>query len=297
MLKWLIPLFLTCAAAFSAEEYELHMDRPSRPGERSSITGNCQSKQVMQVKVDGKVAKNDRLEIDVEFDVEREVLAVNGAGKSTHDRVKVLKIVGTFNGMPVTQLKSGDIVESKVEAVGNAVLVNGQRATAEQAQLTRALPKSAGRSLVREDDAYGPGRKIKVGDEWPINAAAAVKQAADSGVPGLTPDGIKGTVKLLEVTNRDGQPCLKVRGKMEMSGSGMSVPNAPPEVKVTELTGGMTIESEFPVDHTAIVPWSDFEMKMRMAATGDVEKNGRKLRIESNMEFANRSRAQVKRLE
>jgi hypothetical protein len=89
-----------------------------------------------------------------------------------------------------------------------------------------------------------------------------------------------------------------VRGSMELSGSGMSVPNAPPEVKVTEFSGGMTIESEFPVDPKAIEPQSDREMKMRMVAAGDVEKGGRKVRIEVNAEFADRSkRSQVKRSE
>jgi hypothetical protein len=297
MLKCLIPLILTCAAAFAADEYDLRLDRPSKPGDRTSVTGSCQTKQVMQVKVDGKVAKNERVEIAVEYEVEREVLAVNEAGKPTHDRVKVLKIAGSFNGAPATQLKSGDLIESKAEAAGGAVLVNGERATAEQTHLARALPRATARGLVKDDEAYGPGRKVKVGDEWPINPAAAAKQGADGGIPGLAPEGVKGNVKLIEVTNREGQPCLKVRRTMEMTGAGMPVPNGPPEVKVTDFTGAMTVENEFPVDPNAVVPRSDTEMKLRMAAAGDVEKAGRKLRIEMNVEFANRITAQVKRIE
>jgi hypothetical protein len=38
-------------------------------------------------------------------------------------------------------------------------------------------------------------------------------------------------------------------------------------------------------------------MKMRMTAAGDVEKDGRKWRNETNAEFVNRIKAQVKRLE
>jgi hypothetical protein len=168
MLKFLLPLVLSCATAIAADEYELRMERLGKVGDRASVSGSRQLRHLLEVKVDAQVVKNERIDVDIEYEVEREILAVNEQGKTMRDRLTIRKITGIYNGDPVTQFKAGDLVETSTEGAGIVTLINGEKATTEQIYIGRALPKRSNRGSVTDDEAFGPGRKIKVGDEWPI---------------------------------------------------------------------------------------------------------------------------------
>ena len=250
----------------------------------------------MEAKANGKAMRNDENSMEVDSESEQEVMEVTRSGKVSRVRAKLVKIDGKYNGSPISELKVGDVIESGPAGMREKFTVNGKPATQQQDKIARNLISTSREGVATDDEVFGPGRKIKVGDEWPINPEAAVKQGAMEGIPGFKPEDLKGMVKFTEITQIGGKPHMHLRATIDMKGSGMAVPKAPPGVKVDQMIASFQMDGDFPIEGAGIVPTMEMKMAMRMDASGELESKGRKVKLAVSGKFMKQRKAQAKLL-
>ena len=84
---------------------------------------------------------------------------------------------------------------------------------------------------ITDDEIFGTAIPRKIGDTWPIDASAAVKNAAESGVS--IPEGhLTGTVSLVSKGKVGSSDCLNLRG--EIKADGVSGGDLPPGMTLDE---------------------------------------------------------------
>ncbi len=296
MFRAIFSLFLICVTASAADEYEVRMTRPSKVGQRILITGSYQGSDSLEAKANGNAVRNDENSMEIVFESEQEAMEVTRAGKTSRVRVKLVKLNGKYNGAPISELKAGDVIESGPAGARDKFTVNGEPATQQQDKIARNIISTSREGVATDDEVFGPGRKIKVGDEWPINPEAAAKQGAIEGIPGFKPEDLKGTVKFTEITQIGGKPHMHLRAAIDMTGSGMAVPTAPPGVKVDQMVASFQMDGDFPIEATELVPAMEMKMAMRMDASGDLERTGQKVRLSVSGKFMKQRKARAKLL-
>lgn len=296
MFQVVLFLVFLCSVALGAEEFDVRMSRPSKVGDRLSVTGTFEDSGSQLVKVDGKVAKNDEALLKVEFQYELEVIGVTRAGKVSGARAKLVKFDCKRNGTPVAELRAGDVIESSSDGETPTVTVNGQPPTPLQKKIADAIITTNKEGATTDDDVFGPGRKVKVGDEWQINRDASAKLGAQEGVPGIKPETVKGSVKVVEVTQIGGKPHLRLRGTFEVSDPDLAPGNIPPGIKVDRTVFSARMEGDCPVDLKSVTPKSAINMAMQVDSSGEMERNGRKFKMEMTVKFATHLELQMKAL-
>ena len=129
------------------------------------------------------------------------------------------------------------------------------------------------------DAVFGTSEKKKVGDSWPIDAEAAAKGLADTGLQ-IPADKIKGELTLHGVVERDGVKCLDIRGEMLLME--MKAP-MPPGIEVTDSGGKATFSGLFPVDEKISALEQNMSMNFTMKASGTIEGQTLELDTEAAM--------------
>ena len=224
------------------------------------------------------------MKIATEFEVEREVVAVNEKGDITRGRVKLIKFRGKIKGKPATQLKAGDVIESLSENGRRILTVNGKPATPLQVQLAPNVMLLGKGGHIGDDDEYGHSGKVRVGDEWAINPISLWMAESSPALPDFKLQQVEGTMKLVAVTERDGQPCLSLRAALKIKGGeGMEMPGLP-GIKFTEMSATSELVSQLPVAADAMIAESELRWTTRLAAQGETMKNGRRFKLDSSTE-------------
>jgi hypothetical protein len=251
-------------------------------------------------KVNRQPVKVDEIKCSVTFTAESEPLEVSKFGKTIKLRAKLQSIAGEFNGKPLTQFSAGDelILEYAKPPARKSLLVNGRPASDEQAKIASVfLTVSPEDSAVNDDDIFGSSKRIKPGDEWPVNAAKAIEDAILRGIPKLKPENLQGKTKFIEVQQSGGLPCLHLAAEMNLHGSGMPFPGMPEGVAVQQLNIRAGFEGDIPVDPTVTYnPASKLMMVMSMKAGGTAKQHGTEVEIEASAETKGARQVTVKLL-
>ena len=282
MLRFILVLSLIAAPLFAAEDYELVMHRKCTVGQRFALTGKAAIENVTTISANNRLVKEDKLTATCTVAGEVEILALTANGKIASMKLKVARCEGKENGEAAEIFKAGDVIESKNDGVKRAVLVNGGKATLTQMELATTLLPVGKEGSATDDEIFGPARKIKVGDEWPLNGAVAAKDAVGAGLTGIKPEDITGTAKLREISEKDGQKCLHVILLMSMKGSGMALPEAPPQIKVKTMDFQLYGDGHFPVDAGSLSYNDKVAQTMDLSAGGDLEEGGEKVKLDSS---------------
>ncbi len=294
--------FLTFLAlpALAADDYQLKMHRPSKPGEKFLEEGKASFESTMVLKINRQQVKVDEMKCSVTFTAESEALVVNKFGKTTKVRVKLQSIAGEFNGKPMTQLSAGDelILETAKPPARKSLQINGQPASDEQAKIADVfLTVAPEDSEANDDEIFGTTKRIKPGDEWPVNAAKAIEDAGRWGIPKLKQEDLGGKTKFIDVEQAGSLSCLHLAAEMNLHGSGMPFPGMPEGVTVQQLNVRAGFEGNFPVDPTITYnPASKLMMVMSMKAGGVVKQRGKDLEIDVSAETKGARQVTVKPL-
>jgi hypothetical protein len=269
---------------FGADDYQLKMHRNAKVGDKFLEEGKLSYESNTVIKINRKPVKTDVMKFSFSYAGETEALAVNKFGKVTKERVKLQKFEGEFNGMPITQLSAGDelVVEAEEQRVRKSVQVNGRPATDEQTKLAQAFISVSGKEEPASDDEiFGTTKRIKPGDEWAVNAAKAAEDAERMGFPKTKPEDVQGKTKFLEVVQSGGLPCLRLRGEMNLRGSGMNIPEAPPGLTVQKMTIQAILETDSPVDPDVNYdPSGKMMMVASLTGGGTLKQGGNEVEME-----------------
>ena len=265
----LIFLFLFANALFGGEEYTLRIFRPSKVGERVRASGTFVGEERVETIVNGKDPEAETMTADVEFAYDSEVVDVSPEGKVMGIRLTLTHHRGTVNGATANQFAAEDVIIVKRERAGKSTItVNGTSATEEQRKLIESWGNVSAPGPTTDEDTLGNPNKVRVGEHWPVNVSAMLKQAEEQEMVGLKPEYIKGSVKVEGVVTEGGKECLVVRSNVSVEG--IPIRDVPKGAGITSMNFGEELEEAFPIDASdTVIPWKKVTTTIRLVVEGD----------------------------
>jgi hypothetical protein len=275
----LIFLLLFANSLFGGEEYALRIFRPSKVGERVRTSGTFLGEERTETLVNGKVSEVETTTINVEFAYDSEILEVSPEGKVMSHRLQLTEHRGTVNGTPAKQFASGDtIVIRRGGQAESTITVNGTPATEAQRELIESWGNVSPPGPTTDEETLGNPNKVKVGEQWPINTSAVVKQAEEQKMTNLKLGEIKGWVKVEGVVTEGGKPCLRVRSIVSVEGT--PTRDDLKEAPTSSMNFREELEEVFPLDVSdAVIPWKKVTTTMQLAIEKDADKGRVGVRI------------------
>ena len=214
LLLFLVAVFGRRAAAADESSYEIKMDRPAKVGDKYHLEALAATRTTSTLKVEGKNAPAMDESVGIRFEGDVEVTEVTDKGREK----KLSCTVGTC------AIKQG---KQNLELVPKGTTLTAEWADGKTRYRANGkdLPEFAGTLLRRvldisdpegasDDDMFGTKERKKVGDEWPIDKEAAVRDFKQKELEVKSED-VDGGSKLLEVAKVDAVPCYKLEVSFE----------------------------------------------------------------------------------
>lgn len=238
------------AAVDAGKDYAIKLDRPLKAGDRFKVSSSGEITTAMKMTSGSNTLKEQTETMKATLEGEYKVVAVNEKGHPTSGTFTVSKWDGSIDGQPVTEVQSGMIIEFIVDGKNVSIRSKDEEFAGKVKKLLEGvLPDAEEEHGATNDDIFGTKDRKKVGEKWPVNVAAAVKDLAD--MVKIDEKDMAGTVQLEKVVNVDGVPCLHVTGSIGISKVGGLLP---PEAKVTSSKATMSLSGDLPVDVSLTAP-------------------------------------------
>jgi len=260
--KYLLVLtvLLLLPAVALAETYDIVMSRTARAGDRYSVAATAQS--VSRAEAPGKrspTVTERRLAISGEL----EMLEVRASGRASRSRLTVSHFEGTENGKPVAGLAEGAVVTAQLEGEDTVYRVNGEPAEEGLSELLKMVLHYRRDDIPDDQAFFGTDQPRAVGEAWPVNAAVAAETLSRDKLT-VEPGDVTGQTRLVDLTDVDGTPCLRIAGEVTVTDVEMELP------KMAQLTSSrlvLAMEGDYPRDTdlppTRVKSTSDLDMQLR----------------------------------
>lgn len=280
----LSALFVVCvlSTVATAEDYEVKFFRKAKINDVYELSGEVKQDMKMTMIMAGQERPGQSKSSHYKFDYLEKTVGVDQFGNATELHIVIRKLHSVTGGQESELATSGTVAIVKLDAGKTSVTPGkedtltaaAKEAISEITQLKSEEPK--------DDKIMGPDGKKSPGDSWPINKKAVAETIPQGQGVKLDPDKIEGTVKFLEMAEKDGQSCLKMKVDVDMSKAIEGIQGVPPEAKIKSAKMTMEGTGLLPVD-TAIqklqenltmkstinmqVSQQGFEITMRMNQT------------------------------
>jgi hypothetical protein len=212
----LLLLALPAARAVAADElsYEIKMDRPAKAGDKYHLEALAATRTTSALKVEGKNAPPMDEAVGIRLEGEVEVAAVTDKGREKKLSCTV-ETCAIKQGKQNLELVPKGTTLTAEWADGKArYRANGKDVPEFASNLLRRVLEISDPEGVGDDDIFGTRERKKVGDAWPLDKDAAVRDFKQKELE-VKPEDVDGGTKLLEVAKVDGVPCYKLEVSFE----------------------------------------------------------------------------------
>jgi hypothetical protein len=255
---------LVCSRVF-AQDYEIHMTRAAKPGDRYELIASGSLSEQMTMSSQGQVLRNNKRFLSAKLEGIVTVLQVDELKREKILSLLVSKSVMStnVNANKEEALPTGTQVVAQLRDGQKEFLIDGKAVSEDIAKMLD-LFISFPTTQTTDDDIFGTKERKKVGESWTVNSIMAVKDLASDGVE-VDLANIKGHTKLEKVVTVEGIKCLLLSAKMEIS---KLVPPLPSGLTVEKSNMSAIFSGEFPLD-ISIRPLSQKNnMSMEVLAKG-----------------------------
>lgn len=253
-------------AAAAAKDYEIRFSRPDTVGKKYRLTAEFSKQNLMTVSKGGNVLqkKNDTVEATLQA-----VVTIDKVDKEGHALAKTVTIEKFVDDTETVLLKKGTVVTAQTLEGKTIYRIGDKPLEKKTRDILGDIIKTRTRKSLDDDEVFGSKKRRKVGESWPMNAKAAIKDL--KATMKMEVEGVSGTVKLQGVETCQGQECLNIRVKMKIDKikslpdseafekQGLKLQSADLQIKL----GGL-----LPVDVKGDAPKRDMSMTMNMTIVG-----------------------------
>ncbi len=276
---FLFSLSLLSATTVWGQEYEIRFNRPAKIGQTCLYEGEMSQEQSQKVDIDGQPKTDKQSKISAKIKGKVEVTAVTKDGSIQGIKIEIVDWQLQSSAGEIPGPKPGDIVEKNAGETkqfsikGNALTGPVAEALGQFFSLHTETDKDM------DDLVMGPGKKVKVGDSWPINSELGAKDLADKIHSSISPEMIKGQTKLDAVEGST----QKLSAHIAVDASGMQMPGAPKGFRAQRFTMEDEVAGDFPVDVEQQSSNQSEEMKMDLEGSTTVDAGGKNVTVKLAM--------------
>lgn len=261
----------------SAQRHAIRLDRPFRVGQRFWQFYEGTSTDQRTITSGEDVIRDTRSEKTVSLEALVEVQEVNKTGKRLSSRLTIRKLVAGKKGEEQELLNLGTVVLSSV--------VEGRHRyrLAKGGALDGATREALGAALGfthderSEDEEFGTEEPQPVGGESSPSAKRLRETFAKTGVE-FAEASVKGTMRLEGITEHQGQKCLTISGRFEVTGVEMR--GMPPDLQVEESALRLELRTDYPVDVARLAVRQSTEFSLTLTAVRPATREERELRMQ-----------------
>jgi hypothetical protein len=247
-----------------AQDYEIKIVRPVKPGQKFSTTVAGSTKQSQTVKVNGQVAQQDLRAFTVDLEADGVILTVTEKNLPKTFEYTVRKFTRTDAGKTTELLPAGKtiVVDRDKEKVPPFSLKDGGELAQNAMEALDVVIAEDKKDSIDDELVFGTRERKAVGAEWPMNAELAASGMTQRGVK-IAKENLSGTVKLNGVEQANGMECLNMT--MTVDARNIEVP-MPQGFKIEQGTMKALAVGLLPVDPTLPKQSSSTQMKMTVVA-------------------------------
>ena len=204
----------------AGETYEIRLTRPDKVGLKFAFTSEAALIRKTTLTVGDETKPGDEFGVGIKLEGSAEVLEVRPDGRASKMAITVQKCTGV-TGQEAQEkelIPAGKVVVAKGKADGTDYTLQdgGELSPQVAAALELIVPMEADEDDHADDEVFGSKERQAVGAQWPVNAKLAALDARNEGV-NVPDDGLAGSMKLIGVEQVEGNQCLALEGRMDVS--------------------------------------------------------------------------------
>ena len=222
--------------------YEVRLTRPQKVGQLYRISATTHQLQFVSI-VGPDGADNRRDEFYGVLEAGVRVLAVDARGQPTGLALSISKCAKKVRDTEKVLVPRDTIVTASVKGDKSIFTIDGKPTDADTTMVLGMMVPLAGEHPT-DDDIFGTRRRVKVGDQWPMNSDLAASDLARDS-PGLRKDDVSGTVTLAAAGKAGDADVLEVAAEMTVRNV---QPPAPRGVTVEKAGIQTKFSGKYPVD-------------------------------------------------
>jgi hypothetical protein len=225
---WLLGFAVVFPAM--AEDYEILLTRPSKPGQKVQISGTARDSE--KTVLSGGFSRTTENTQDVRLKAVEEVLEVDNMKRPCKACLVIDTLVLKSNGKEAEFLAKGTRVLATSAEKGTVFEVDGKAVSKEVDQGLSLLFSLDGNSKrPTDDEMFGSKTRRRVGEHWPVNSPSLAASLRVKGMD-IRNEDVAGTITLKEVVKDGRGISLLLTMKMDMrnlkmpGAEGLSIENA-----------------------------------------------------------------------
>lgn len=276
-----VLLVLFCGAwMINAQDYEIRISRPAKPGIKYAVTATGTTRQTQTVSVNGQVAQQEQRTFSVALEADVIVLTVTEKGDVRNAEYTIRKFSRMEADKTAELLPPGSVVvvDRDKENAPPFSLKDGGALEPPTLEALDVVISEAKKDSIDDDLVFGTKERKAVGEEWPINSELASADMAKHGVK-VAKEDLAGTVKVSGAEQLNGLECLSLT--MTVAAKNVELP-MPEGLKVEKSAMKMVAIGKLPVDITQ--PKQAFSALMEMSAVAKGGKPDQQVVVEIQME-------------
>jgi hypothetical protein len=279
-IRALLLIALLSSGLFAEETYPIRLSRPVKAGDRFDVSAKMAIDDSLVTVLDGREVEDDHTLAACRLTGRLTVVAVTSKGQPMDMRLKLETVECVNDGQQSAFFKAGDELRLRQSEDGKEAEVNGKPADDLQSEAIQSILHVEEEGERTDDDVFGTSDKVKAGDEWPLNADAAVADLEHEGITGLKREHIKGHTRAIGATTIGGRPALLVRMDSKIDGRGIGLDTLPESVKATRFHAELAGEMELPLDLASSDGRTKALSKLEVDASGKIDQDGVEARVE-----------------
>lgn len=217
-----LALLLVCAGTAFADDaakdkgYEIKLARPFKAGMKYSVTADGALVRHVKVTRAGQTQQQPEEGYGVRLEGTVEILAVDDTGEEAKVSVAVDKCARITPDGETELIAKGQtfIAEGKGKDTKFS-LPDGSELAKDAADALDLVISLDTNDKLTDDDMLGTKEKKKVGESWPVTAAAIVEDSVRVGVV-VKPEDVEGSFRLDGVEKVGDVECLKMSGNLRV---------------------------------------------------------------------------------
>jgi len=270
---WLLGFAVLSPAM--AEDYEILLTRPSKPGQKVQISGTARDSE--KTVLSGGFSRTTETIHEVRLKALQEVLEVDAIKRSSKVSLTIETLVLKANGKESTLLPKGAKVLATAGKEGAVFEVGGKPASQNVKRALSLLISLDGNSRKPTDDEmYGSKARKRVGEVWAVNKENLAASLREDGME-IRKEDVSGAVKLEGMTAKDTTPSLLMSMRIDLNNLKMPEPEGLTIKKASSTITGTVL---VPVDTTKGILRESQEASRTIRAKG-LSQDGKEILVES----------------
>ena len=215
--------------------YAVRLSRPMKVGQKFSWVANATAVNSVSGVVSGQGRSAMPSSVSVHLDGVVRVLAVNRDGEPTALQCAVQECYARSGKERRTVVAAGKVITAEAGRWKTKLTPESGTLTIDEDVLLRTVLSLPRLDDVSDDEAYGTGKRVKVGESWAVKPDEVLRSWAAAGYK-LKKANVSGKIRLKSVENVDGVECIRVTGRAKIEHFLPPALDLPDGVKIEDAT-------------------------------------------------------------